>query len=45
MMANRPEIFVKVANKKAFAEAVMLVSPLINSMSRDDLNKIRKELK
>jgi len=45
MMANRPEVFVKVANKKAFAEAVMLVSPLINSMSRDELNKIRKELK
>jgi len=45
MMANRPEVFVKVANKKDFAEAVMLVSPLINNMSRDELNKIRKELK
>jgi len=45
MMANRPEVFVKVACKKDFAEAVMLVSPLINSMSRDELNKIRKELK
>jgi len=45
MVANRPEVFVKVVNKKDFAEAVMLVSPLINSMSRDELNKIRKELK
>jgi hypothetical protein len=45
MMANRPEVFVKVACKKDFAEAVMLVSPLINGMSRDEINKLRKELK
>jgi len=45
MMANRPEVFVKVANKRDFAEAVMLVSPLITRLSRDELNKIRKELK
>ena len=45
MMVNRPEVFVKVACKKDFAEAVMLVSPLINGMSRDEINKIRKELK
>ena len=45
MMVNRPEVFVKVANKKDFAEAVMLVSPLINAMSRDEINKLRKELK
>jgi hypothetical protein len=36
---------VKVANQRDFAEAVMLVSPLINGMSRDEINKIRKELK
>jgi hypothetical protein len=45
MMANRPEVFVKVANKRDFAEAVILVSPLINGMSRDEINKLRKELK
>ena len=45
MVANRPEVFMKVVNKKDFAEAVMLVSPLINGMSRDEINKLRKELK
>jgi len=45
LICNRPEVFVKMASKREFVEAVMLVSPMINSMSRDELNKIRKELK
>jgi len=32
------------ASKREFVEAVMLVSPMINNMSREDWLKYRKEL-
>jgi len=44
LICNRPEVFVKMASKREFVEAVMLVSPMINNMSREDWLKYRKEL-
>ena len=44
LICNRPEVFMKMASQKEFAEAVMLVAPMINNMSREDWLKYRKEL-
>jgi hypothetical protein len=44
LIANRNEVYRKLAMRHEFAEAVMLVAPMINAMSDEDMAKLRKEL-
>ena len=44
LIANRKEVYRKLAMRHEFAEAVMLVARKINAMSDEDMNKLRKEL-
>ena len=45
MISNRPEMMIKLSGKREFAEAVILISPILLSMSRKEIQKLRKELR